>query len=174
MRYIVTLLLTATLLLAKWSTAPIDIKEQLIDEYKSFSFMQRENLKSACKLGEPFNLCYSLAAIGWKESMAGKYKVNISDPSCGFFHNNLKTVLSRAGTRDTSFNRNVACQALIDNFQYAAGEAVAELEYWRSVRGKYSWTAVWASYNAGWKYENGKDYAQDIRYRIWFLQKLWR
>ena len=126
-------------------------------------------LKNIYEFGKPYDLGYSLAAIAWKESNVGKFMINLQDPSCGFFHNNINTVMSRRGITDTPFNRNVLCQKLINDVPYSASEAVAELAYWRTVH-KTNYTKIWASYNAGWSYTNGLNYSQDIKNRIKVLK----
>lgn len=123
------------------------------EEFNAFTVEQMEVLCKAYELGKPFDLGHTMAAIAWQESMAGVYLVNMQDPSAGVFHNNLKSVLARhEELQDTNWQRNRIAQKLIDDIEFSGAEALAELEYWRSIHGKYAWFEVWRSYNGGFAY----------------------
>lgn len=126
---------------------------------------QIDFIKQAYEYGEPHDLGYSMAAIGWKESKAGKYNINVQDPSFGPWHVTLPNALYFMGWKDTKFNRNRVAQLMIDDISLSAQMALTVLKFWRK-QYENDWIMVWASYNAGWNYMYGLDYAYDIRYRI--------
>lgn len=122
------------------------------------------------RLGEPYGLSKTLVAIAKLESNMGKVKVNMQDPSCGVTMIHLKFFLKRYNIVDNSFNRNKACQQLIDNDELAIAESIVVLEYWKTRFCKKwgckvsEWRKVWAAYNAGnsWNSKSGKAYADKI------------
>ena len=145
---------------------------ELRTEYLRMTPAQHILLQNAHNRGKPFDLGYTLAAIAWRESQAGLININIFDPSCGPFHNNLNSVFARHNYEDTRYKKNAVCQKLITNFDFAAAEGLAELEYWVSVHDG-NLRKTWASYNAGWNYDSriGKMYAEMIARRITILKE---
>ena len=121
--------------------------------------------------GKPYDLSKTLVAIAIQESNLGQVKVNLQDPSCGVTMVHLKYFLKRYKIKDTSFNRNLACQRLIDNDDLAISESVVILNYWKSrLCGKWGctssqWMKVWSAYNSGNNYngKQGKAYALKIK-----------
>ena len=61
----------------------------------------------------------------------------------------------------------------MDYPEYAASEAIAELEYWITVHG-HDWNKIWSSYNGGWNYKakRPQSYAKDIANKIKVLKGL--
>jgi hypothetical protein len=110
-------------------------------------------------------MAYSLAAIAWKESSAGKYMINLQDPSAGVFHITINNALVYLKWKDTNFNRNRAAQLLIQDFQLAANFAMINLQFWKDQHGN-NWNRIWASYNAGHSWKNGRKYAKDIASKV--------
>jgi len=153
--------------------APILLWADLTSEFKNLNAKQQWYIQQAYIKGKEFNVQWSLAAIVWKESEAGKYNINLSDPSCGAFHANINSVMRRHTYKDSSFMRNIICQRLIDSFDFASAEAIAELEYWVNEHNG-NWVNVWASYNAGYAFNGkvGQRYAKDISKRIRVLKRL--
>lgn len=121
--------------------------------------------------GKPYDLSKTLLAIAIQESNLGQVKVNLQDPSCGVTMIHLKYFLKRYKIKDTPFNRNLACQRLIDNDDLAISESVVILNYWKSrLCGKWGctssqWIKVWSAYNAGNNYtsKQGNAYALKIK-----------
>jgi hypothetical protein len=138
-------------------------------EWSEMNDRQKNNILMAYTKSKEFDLGYTMAAIMWQESLGGKYKVNLQDPSCGAFHNNINTIMARHSIENTSFNRNRICQMLIDNTDIALAEAITEIQYWLHERNG-SFIEAWASYNGGWKMN--KSYAENIRKKIVFLKKI--
>tara|TARA_R110000803_G_scaffold13482_9_gene37907 strand:- start:1539 stop:2066 length:528 start_codon:yes stop_codon:yes gene_type:complete len=119
-------------------------------------------------LGEKQDLGYTLSAIAWKESQAGSYPINISDPSFGVHHILITSAIKRSGLKDTSFNRNRLAAKLLEH-KVSSMYAIQELKFWQR---KYEndWIKVWASYNAGYSWQNGLKYANDIKQRIQLIK----
>lgn len=124
---------------------------------------QDKILRDAHKYGEPYDLSWSLMAIVWKESRAGKWNINLQDPSVCPFMININTAIRRTELKDTGFNRNVLAQELMDDFRLCTAHAVTELTYWRAKYGN-NWRQIWSSYNGGYNNSSpaAQKYAQDI------------
>jgi len=143
-------------------------------EYNQMSNEQKQILIESYEFGKAFNLGYSLAAIAWQESSCGKYMINLQDPSAGVYHNNIVSVLNRHGIKDTKWNRNKMAQKLIDNIEFGAAEALAELEFWQTIHGENNWLLIWQSYNGGFAYMNNfnKSYKSSYEYSIKIQEKI--
>lgn len=132
---------------------------------------QFEVVRKAYMFGKPYDYSYSLAAIVWQESSAGKMLINSGEGSYGHFQINLKTAMKRVAPNDVwSRNRmNILATNLL-RFDYAAPFAVKELQYWESVHGR-DWKKIWASYNGGWSYDKGmpRKYSEGIAEKIKML-----
>lgn len=130
------------------------------------SSSQFEVITRAYTIGEPHNLGYSMAAIVWKESSAGKVLINTSEHSYGPFQINLRTAMRRAGGEFNAFRKNQLATQLLD-LEFSSAFAIKELEYWISVHGE-NWLKVWASYNGGWSHDKPAPrlYALDIAAKI--------
>lgn len=132
---------------------------------------KKELIKKLWIAGEPYNLSKTLVAIAKQESNLGQVKVNLQDPSCGVTMIHIKYFLKRHNIKDTSFNRNLACQRLISNDDLAISEAINILEYAKTrLCGKWGctkeqWLKVWGYYNAGNNYNSkaGRAYANKIK-----------
>ena len=133
--------------------------------YEGLTDNQMGVMYKAYQAGKEHDMAYSLAAIAWKESSAGKYMINLQDPSAGVFHITINNALVYLKWKDTNFNRNRAAQLLIQDFQLAANFAMINLQFWKDQHGE-NWSKVWASYNAGWNWKNGRKYSQDIANKI--------
>jgi hypothetical protein len=133
--------------------------------YEGLTDNQMGVMYKAYQAGKEHDMAYSLAAIAWKESSAGKYMVNLQDPSAGAFHITINNALVYLKWEDTNFNRNRAAQLLIEDFQLAANFAMINLQFWKDQYGS-NWTKIWASYNAGYNWKNGVKYSQDIARKI--------
>ncbi|MFK2822339.1 transglycosylase SLT domain-containing protein [Arcobacter sp. YIC-80] len=129
-------------------------------------------LKMIKQQGEKYGLSYSLMAIAIKESSLGKYLVNVNSKDFGLYQANIKTVISRAKVRDTSWNRNRYAMKLISDFSFATKNAIAELKYWKKVHNN-NWRRVWSSYNGGWSYNSkrARKYSRDIASIVRKLKK---
>lgn len=101
----------------------------------------------------------TLAAISWQESRSNSYPVNLSDPSCGPFHNKVSNVLQREKIKDTPFERNKVCAKLMENLVFAIKHANIELSHWQ-MQHKGNWRKMMASYNGG--HAGNDKYSQSI------------
>lgn len=142
------------------------------DNLKNFNAKQKEVLKAAYQFGSKENLGYEMAGIAWKESCAGVYKVNFSDPSAGVYHSYIPSVLKSYGHNDSPFLRNVMGELLIKNDAFASEVALKELLYWKT-RYHDNLKDMIKSYNKGSRWERSEKsnaeaekYYEEIQDRI--------
>ncbi|GHS62872.1 hypothetical protein [Helicobacter pylori] len=142
------------------------------DNVKDFNAKQKEVLKAAYQFGSKENLGYEMAGIAWKESCAGVYKINFSDPSAGVYHSYIPSVLKSYGHNDSPFLRNVMGELLIRNDALASEVALKELLYWKT-RYHDNLKNMIKSYNKGSRWEkneksnaDAEKYYEDIQDRI--------
>ncbi len=142
------------------------------DNIKDFNAKQKEVLKAAYQFGSKENLGYEMAGIAWKESCAGVYKINFSDPSAGIYHAYIPSVLKSYGHNNSPFLRNVMGELLIRNDVLASEVALKELLYWRT-RYHDNLKDMIKSYNKGSRWERSEKsnaeaekYYEEIQDRI--------
>ncbi|WP_231167385.1 hypothetical protein [Helicobacter pylori] len=142
------------------------------DNIKDFNAKQKEVLKAAYQFGSKENLGYEMAGIAWKESCAGVYKINFSDPSAGVYHSYIPSVLKSYGHNDSPFLRNVMGELLIKDDAFASEVALKELLYWKT-RYHDNLKDMIKSYNKGSRWEkneksnaDAEKYHEDIQDRI--------
>ncbi|GAA8818900.1 hypothetical protein VN1328_13480 [Helicobacter pylori] len=142
------------------------------DNLKDFNAKQKEVLKAAYQFGSKENLGYEMAGIAWKESCAGVYKINFSDPSAGVYHSYIPSVLKSYGHNDSPFLRNVMGELLIKNDAFASEVALKELLYWKT-RYHDNLKDMIKSYNKGSRWERSEKsnaeaekYYEEIQDRI--------
>ncbi len=134
------------------------------DNLKDFNAKQKEVLKAAYQFGSKENLGYEMAGIAWKESCAGVYKINFSDPSAGVYHSYIPSVLKSYGHNDSPFLRNVMGELLIKDDAFASQVALKELLYWKT-RYHDNLKNMIKSYNKGSRWEkNEKSNADAEKY----------
>ena len=145
-------------------------------EYSQLTPKQRDLLQVAYNYGKEHDLGYTMAAIAWQESFVGNeiVPINLQDPSAGLWHKNIRLALieSYSNKPQNGLRLNMMAQKLIDDLDFAASFAVADLKHWKEVRNG-NWMAVWASYNAGQKYQSsqGQEYAYGIKKKIQTLRR---
>ncbi|WQW59893.1 hypothetical protein KVM31_02240 [Helicobacter pylori] len=142
------------------------------DNLKDFNAKQKEVLKAAYQFGSKENLGYEMAGIAWKESCAGVYKINFSDPSAGIYHAYIPSVLKSYGHNNSPFLRNVMGELLIKDDAFASEVALKELLYWKT-RYHDNLKDMIKSYNKGSRWEknekanaDAEKYYEDIQDRI--------
>ncbi len=142
------------------------------DNLKDFNAKQKEVLKAAYQFGSKENLGYEMAGIAWKESCAGVYKINFSDPSEGVYHSYIPSVLKSYGHNDSPFLRNVMGELLIKDDAFASEVALKELLYWKT-RYHDNLKDMIKSYNKGSRWEkneksnaDAEKYYEEIQDRI--------
>ncbi|WQS05471.1 hypothetical protein KVD72_03240 [Helicobacter pylori] len=149
-----------------------DVMMTNCDNLKDFNAKQKEVLKFAYQFGSKENLGYEMASIAWKESCAGVYKINFSDPSAGIYHAYIPSVLKSYGHNNSPFLRNVMGELLIRNDALASEVALKELLYWRT-RYHDNLKDMIKSYNKGSRWERSEKsnaeaekYYEEIQDRI--------
>ncbi|GHP70166.1 hypothetical protein VN1196_14340 [Helicobacter pylori] len=142
------------------------------DNIKDFNAKQKEVLKATYQFGSKENLGYEMAGIAWKESCAGVYKINFSDPSAGVYHSYIPSVLKSYGHNDSPFLRNVMGELLIKDDAFASEVALKELLYWKT-RYHDNLKNMIKSYNKGSRWERSEKsnaeaekYYEEIQDRI--------
>ncbi len=142
------------------------------DNLKDFNAKQKEVLKAAYQFSSKENLGYEMAGIAWKESCAGVYKINFSDPSAGVYHSYIPSVLKSYGHNDSPFLRNVMGELLIKDDAFASEVALKELLYWKT-RYHDNLKDMIKSYNKGSRWEknekanaDAEKYYEEIQDRI--------
>ncbi|GAA8005114.1 hypothetical protein HpCS31_06960 [Helicobacter pylori] len=142
------------------------------DSIKDFNAKQKEVLKAAYQFGSKENLGYEMAGIAWKESCAGVYKINFSDPSAGVYHSYIPSVLKSYGHNNSPFLRNVMGELLIKDDAFASEVALKELLYWKT-RYHDNLKDMIKSYNKGSRWERSEKsnaeaekYYEEIQDRI--------
>ncbi|MGL2483576.1 hypothetical protein ACOWMH_05330 [Helicobacter pylori] len=142
------------------------------DNLKDFNAKQKEVLKAAYQFGSKENLGYEMAGIAWKESCAGVYKINFSDPSAGVYHSYIPSVLKSYGHNDSPFLRNVMGELLTKDDAFASQVALKELLYWKT-RYHDNLKDMIKSYNKGSRWEkneksnaDAEKYYEEIQDRI--------
>ncbi|MGL2629813.1 hypothetical protein ACQJ6S_06210 [Helicobacter pylori] len=142
------------------------------DNIKDFNAKQKEVLKAAYQFGSKENLGYEMAGIAWKESCAGTYKINFSDPSAGIYHAYIPSVLKNYGHNNSPFLRNVMGELLIKDDAFASEVALKELLYWKT-RYHDNLKDMIKSYNKGSRWEknekanaDAEKYYEEIQDRI--------
>lgn len=144
---------------------------------KEFNKNQKQVILKAFKYGAKSGFGYTMAAIAWKESCAGEYRVNFADPSAGIFHAHIPGIIKKHKQKDSNFMRNMVGELLIRDDEFALQSALEELSYWHKVR-KGNWYEVIKSYNKGFSWEKNKErnqmaqgYFEDVIERVKILQE---
>ncbi len=98
---------------------------------RDFTKEQQEILLKTYDYAKNTDFKWVLPAIAWQESCAGAYPINFKDPSAGVFHAHIPNVLKKyTHLKDTSLNRNLIGQYLIQDFNFALKVAMDELKFW--------------------------------------------
>lgn len=140
---------------------------------QNFTTKQKNILMYAYYYGRDYGFGYLMAAIAWKESCAGEYLLNFSDPSAGIYHAHIPNVIKKyTNYKDTSFLRNVVGQMLISDPIFASSIALDNLRYWHKIHNG-DLQKIIKSYNRGfaWKTQSNVNkqaqaYYLDIMHKI--------
>lgn len=139
----------------------------------TFNHRQKNTLKTSYILGKKHGLGFSLAAIAWKESLAGEYIINVNDPSFGVHHILISTASKRANVKGIA--RNKLAVAIMKDIRLSASFAVQELLFWKKyIKGQdRNWINIWAAYNGGHGYKKRipNKYGRDIEKKIKWLRQ---
>lgn len=125
-------------------------------------------LQDSYKLGQPHDLGYTLAALAFKESTAGKYKINAISRDFGIFQGNVETICKQAGVFHNSFLCNVEIQNVVNDIDLAAKHAIDTLTYWNNYHNNRAvshlvYEKTIRSYNAGFSFNKATKYWTDFR-----------
>lgn len=135
-------------------------------ENEGLSTQQVNVLHKAYQAGVEKDMSYSLAAIAWKESSAGRYTINLQDPSAGVFMVSIDNAINYIKWKNTPFNRNRIAQMLIQDFELSAEFAMINLQFWKDQYGE-NWRLIWRRYNGGYSNsEASKKYSADIARKV--------
>ena len=174
--YRICLIFGALGIAASLSALPLHKIEGKCVQPKDFSKAQKQVIIKAFKYGAKSGFGYTMAAIAWKESCAGEYRVNFSDPSAGIYHAHIPGIIKKHNQKDSSFMRNMVGELLMRDDEFASRCALEELSYWHKVR-KGNWYEVIKSYNKGFSWEKDKardkmaqEYFEDVAWRVKALQ----
>lgn len=144
-------------------------------DFKKLDADQLNTMMEIYKRTKPYDLAYSAIAIAWQESNLGKWQVNLSDPSCGLYHQSIILFMKKNKIKDGEFNRNKVCGELISDIDFSTATLISELEAWKITHRKRIniWDYVYRSYNAGFNYESekAKEYSLKIRARIKVIKR---
>lgn len=121
---------------------------------------QWDVLQQAYNTGEPYDLGNTMAAIVFRESTAGKYKINPESGDYGVAHINITTALVRTNTSGYWGKRELITRLVVDD-QFNLDLALQELLYWKGET--HSWKAMVSAYNQGWKYDIGSQHTMSIQ-----------
>lgn len=130
---------------------------------------QKQNCANAYKVGKPYSLGTTMAAIAYVESSCGMYKVGPTN-DYGIMQINIKTALSRLKLEDTPANRKEASKHLIKNDKLSFNLAIRELVYWKITRNRTLWIDYVSSYNQGNVIDN-YDYAGKVMRAVKILRE---
>ena len=162
--------------LGEMSALPLHKIEGKCVEPKKFSKNQKQVILKAFKYGAKSGFGYTMAAIAWKESCAGEYRVNFADPSAGIYHAHIPGIIKKHKQKDSAFMRNMIGELLMRDDEFASQTALEELSYWHKVR-KGNWYEVIKSYNKGFSWEKDRErdkmaqaYFEDVAKRVKELQ----
>ncbi|CAM2921325.1 hypothetical protein [Helicobacter felis] len=141
-----------------------------------FSDKQKDIIVYAYRYGFKQELGYEMAAIAWKESCAGMYRVNFGDPSAGIYHAYIPAVIKLYNERDTRFMQNVYGDMLIRDRAFASKVALDMLVSWRRTY-KGNLKDMIKSYHKGLRWQKNDylnqvatEYYQDILAKIKVLR----
>lgn len=144
-----------------------------------FDIDQKIALSKAYEYGEPHDYGYTLAAIAWKESSAGKYRLNIESKDIGLFQINAKTAYNTL--RVTNYYKRIELvQELLTNDYLGAYIAVETLEHFRAGRrlSAQVYQEMLMSYNTGYTWKTSEErkrkalaYSEDVRHKVRELQR---
>lgn len=120
---------------------------------QDFTTEQKDVLMYAYYYGRDYGFGYLMAAIAWKESCAGEYLLNFSDPSAGIYHAHIPSVIKKyTAYKDTPFLRNVVGQMLISDPMFSSSVALDNLRYWHKIHNG-DLKKIVKSYNKGFAWQ---------------------
>lgn len=126
----------------------------------SLSEEQWKVLYQAWDKGAAYNLGHTMMAIAFKESSAGKYRINLNTHDFGVMQNNIKTAKVRRGVKGYYATMALVSE-IVRNDELSMNLALEELLYWRDDR-KLSWRNTISAYNNGNAYNKGTKHLDEM------------
>lgn len=117
-------------------------------------------LYQAYDTGVSHGLGHTMMAIAFKESSAGKYRINLNTHDFGVMQNNIKTAKIRRGVKGY-YSTMALVSEIVRNDQLSMDLALEELLYWRDDRG-LSWRNTVSAYNNGNAYNKGTEHLDQM------------
>ncbi len=137
------------------------------DSVSKLSDTQVYNVYKSYERGAKDDLGYTLAAIAWRESSLGKYRVNPTTSDYGLYHINFKTI-KRIDKLDY-YPAIQAAQEVVWDDDEGARYALTTLK-WNLNHFKSDWRKAIAMYNGGKKWREKASYAADIAIKVRILR----
>lgn len=154
--------LTALLALALLSCQPAFANTCTTEQKQTLQQISEKQwrvLYAAHDKGEPHDLGYTMMAIAWEESSAGKYRVNLNSHDFGVMQNSLKTAEARTKTKGY-YAKMQLVERLIKDDDLSMDLALEELLYWK--KHTKTWRHTVSGYNNGWAFAAGEVYLNRI------------
>lgn len=129
---------------------------------------QVHNLQQSYEFGLQEDLGYTLAAISWRESSAGKYRINYKSNDYGSFGINYNTV-QRLEKIKSYYKTIEHLQQLVYDDYKGSRYAIATLK-WNLKHHKGNWRKAVMHYHVGNKWWLGREYANDIALKVNILK----
>lgn len=123
--------------------------EDECSKWYDLSSEQRYRLQWAYSYGEQYNLGWTMSAIAWHESNAGKYKINTKSSDYGIFQVNIQTSSDILGVSGY-WNKQALITKMVVDDEFNAYLALHVLQHFQKTR--KSWKSVVRSYNEGNKW----------------------
>ena len=149
--------------------------EEECSKWYDLSSEQRYRLQWAYSYGEQYDLGWTMSAIAWHESKAGKYKINAESDDYGVFQVNLVTATDIMGISGY-WNKQALITKMVVDDEFNAYLALHVLQHFQKTRN--SWKSVVRSYNEGNKWlkneksrEKSLDYYKKIRDNVVTLKQ---
>jgi len=137
-------------------------------EVSKLSDKQVMNVYKSYQRGSEDDLGYTLAAIAWRESSLGKYRVNYRSNDYGVYGINLATI-QRLEKTDKYYKTVEHIQETIFDDDKGAQYALRTLR-WNLQYHKGDWRKAVMHYNKGNKWWLGQDYVNDISIKVRILR----
>lgn len=141
---------------------------------EGLDLLQKSNLQRAYLAGQPYDYGYTLAAIAWQESSAGRFRLNLSSNDLGMYQINANTANKVMGVTN-HYKQLELHQQLIYDDRLGAYIAISVLEHFRKDRPltKVVYDEIIMSYNTGYGWKKDKKVLDKAtRYRDNLTQKV--
>jgi len=144
---------------------------QQCTEYNNLSVVQKGRLEFAYHQGAEYDLGWTLTAIAYNESMAGRWRLNMTTGDVGLFQVNRKTAHKVLGIT-SHYKKLKLDQKLVYDDILNAYVALDVLRYFKKYH-KGNWKKMVMSYNNGFSINTKKaeDYLASISSSVRMLKQ---